>query len=106
MKYIIFDETDGHVVNESEAYGEAEEYGKFDEGLRCYGSGSAMQRFANYRGHVEWKQHSVYMEVQIFRAFHKYHKVPCALYAAQIGCVLLVAENLDGIKREVKEVME
>ena len=77
-----------------------------DEGLRCYGTGSAMQRFANYRGHVEWKQHSVYMEVQIFRAFHRYHNVPCALYAAQIECVLLVAENLDGIKREIKAVME
>ena len=77
-----------------------------DEGLRCYGSGSAMQRFANYRGHVEWKEHSVYMKVQIFRAFHRCHKVPCALYAAQIDCVLLVAENLDGIKREIKAVME
>ena len=77
-----------------------------DEGLRCYGSGSAMQRFANYRGHVDWKQHSVYMKVQIFRAFHKHHKAPCALYAAQIYCVLLVAENLDGIKREIKAVME
>ena len=65
-----------------------------------------MQRFANYRGHVDWKQHSVYMTVQIFRAFHKYHTVPCALYAAQIDCVLLVAENLDGIKREIKAVME
>ena len=77
-----------------------------DEGLRCYGSGSAMQRFANYRGHVDWKQHSVYMKVQICRAFHKDNKRPCALYAAQIGCVLLVAENLDGIKHEVKEAKE
>lgn len=77
-----------------------------DEGLRCYGTGSAVQRFANYRGHVEWKEHSVYMKVQIFRAFHESHKVPCALYAAQIGCVLLVNENLDGIKREIKAVME
>ena len=77
-----------------------------DEGLSCSGTGLAMQRFANYRGHVDWKQHSVYMKVQIFRAFHKYHGVPCALYAAQIDCVLLVAENLDGIKREIKAVME
>lgn len=77
-----------------------------DEGLRCYGSGSAMQRFADYRGHVEWKQHSVYMGVQIFRAYHKYHKVPCALYAAQIDCVLLVSGNLNAIMREIKAVME
>ena len=77
-----------------------------DESLRCYGSGLAMQRFANYRGHVDWKQHSIYMKVQICRAFHRGYERPCALYAAQIGCVLLVAENLDGIKREVKEMME
>ena len=86
-------------------YGDLSEAGE-NKGLRCYGSGSAMQRFANYHGHVEWKQHSVYMKVQIYRAFHRYHKVPCALYAAQIDCVLLVAENLDGIKREIKAVME
>ena len=31
MKYIIFDETDGHTVNESEAYGDPrDDYGKFD----------------------------------------------------------------------------
>ena len=77
-----------------------------DEGLRCYGSGLAVQRFTIYRGHVDWKQHSVYMKVQICRAFHKDNKRPCALYAAQIECVLLVAENLDGIKREIKAVME
>lgn len=29
-----------------------------DEGLRCSGTGSAMQRFANYRGHVDRKQHT------------------------------------------------
>ena len=77
-----------------------------DEGLRYVGTGSAMQRFANYRGHVAWKEHSVYMRVQIYRAFHKFHGVPCALYAVQIGCVLLVAENLNGIKSEIRAVME
>ena len=77
-----------------------------DEGLRCSGTGLAMQRFANYRGHVDWKQHSIYMKVQICRAFHKDNGIACALYAAQIGSVLLVAENLDGIKREIRAVME
>lgn len=77
-----------------------------DEGLRFVGTGLAMQRFANYRGHVDWKQHSVYMKVQICRAFRRDNKRACALYAAQIECVLLVAENLDGIKREIKAVME
>ena len=77
-----------------------------DEGLQCCGPELAMQRFANYRGHVDWKQHSIYMKVQICRAFHRDNKRPCALYAAQIGCVILVAENLDGIKCEVKGGME
>ena len=77
-----------------------------DEDLGCCGTVSAVQRFNNYRGHVAWKQHSIYMGVQIYRAFHKFHKVPCALYAAQIDCVLLVSENLNAIKSEVKEVME
>lgn len=77
-----------------------------DEGLSCSGTGLAMQRFVNCRGHVVWKQHSVYMRVQICRAFRKDNKRACGLYAAQIGCVLLAAENLDGIKREIKAVME
>ena len=37
MKYIILDETRGHVVTESEAYGETEEYGKFDDPVYWYG---------------------------------------------------------------------
>ena len=77
-----------------------------DEGLPCSGTALAMQRFANYRGHVDWKQDSVYMRVQICRAFHKDNKRACALYAAQIGCVLLVAEKLNGIKSEIRAVME
>ena len=80
--------------------------GMIDEGLRCSGTGPAVQCFANYRGHVDWKQHSVYMKVQICRAFHKDNKRACALYAAQIGCDLLVAENLNGIKSEIRSVME
>ncbi|WP_287047792.1 hypothetical protein [Megasphaera sp.] len=75
-----------------------------DEGLRCSGTNLAMRRFANYRGHVDWKQHSVYMRVQICRAFHKDNKRACGLYAAQIGRVLLVAENLNGIKSEIREI--
>ena len=38
MKYIIFDETDGHTVNESEAYGNTGDYGKFDDPVYWYGS--------------------------------------------------------------------
>ena len=77
-----------------------------DEGLRCSGTGLAVQRFTNYRGHVDWKQHSIYMKVQIYRAFRKDNGRACGLYAAQIGSVLLVGENLTGIKCDVKTVME
>ena len=77
-----------------------------DEGLPCSGTALARRRFSSYCGHVDWKQHSVYMKVQIYRAFRKDNGRACGLYAAQIGRVLLVAENLDGIKREIKAVME
>ena len=77
-----------------------------DEGLPCSGTALAVRRFNNYRGHVDWKQHSVYMKVQICRAFHRDNGRACALYAAQIGSVLLVGENLSGIKCDVKVVME
>ena len=76
-----------------------------DEGLPCSGTGLAKRRFNNYHGHVDWKQHSVYMKVQIYRAFHKDNGRACGLYAAQIGSVLLVGENLAGIKCDVKAVM-
>ena len=46
MKYIILDETRGHVVNESEAYAEAEEYGKFDDPCRYHDSLDEAMRIA------------------------------------------------------------
>ena len=77
-----------------------------DEGLPCSGTALARRRFNAYRGHVDWKQHSTYMKVQICRAFRKDNGRACGLYAAQIGSVLLVGENLIGIKCDVKAVME
>ena len=77
-----------------------------DEGLPCSGTGLARRRFKSYCGRVDWKQHSVYMKVQIYRAFRKDNGRACGLYAAQIGSVLLVGENLTGIKCDVKAVME
>ena len=76
-----------------------------DEGLPCSGTALARRRFANHRGHIDWRQHSVYMKVQIYRAFRKDNGRACGLYAAQIGCILLVAENLNGIKSEIRAVM-
>lgn len=76
-----------------------------DEGLPSSGTALARRRFANCRGHVDWKQCGAYMKVQIYRAFRKDSGRVCGLYAAQIGSVLLVGESLDGIKCDVKAVM-
>lgn len=59
-----------------------------NESLRYSGSAFAMKRFAKYRGTVDWKGHSIYMSVQIDDS------------------VLLVADNLDGIRAEVKAVVK
>ena len=37
MNYMIYDETDDRFVNESEAYGETEDYGNFDDPFRYRG---------------------------------------------------------------------
>ena len=47
MKYIIFDETDGHIVNEAEAYGETEDYGKFDDPVYWYGYASEAEEIVD-----------------------------------------------------------
>ena len=55
MKYIIFDETDGHTVNEAEAYSETEDYGKFDDPVYWYGCAAGAEeivdRFVKATGH-------------------------------------------------------
>ena len=53
--WMIYDETDGHVVNESEAYGETEDYGNIDD--PCYYIGDMneaeqiAERLAEATGH-------------------------------------------------------
>ena len=37
MKYMIVDETEDRIVNESEAYGEAGDYGNIDDPCRYHG---------------------------------------------------------------------
>ena len=55
MKYHVYDETDGHFVNLSEAYGELEDYGNFDDPCRYYGdlneAGKIMKRLADGTDH-------------------------------------------------------
>ena len=47
MKYIIYDENDGHVVSESEAYGETEEYGNFDDPVQWNGRADEAEDIAD-----------------------------------------------------------
>ena len=46
MKYMICDETDDRIVNESEAYGETEDYGNFDDPFRYRGDMDEVMRIA------------------------------------------------------------
>ena len=56
MKYMIYDETDDRIVNESEAYGETEDYGNFDDPFRYRGGSmdeaeEIAERLAKGTGH-------------------------------------------------------
>ena len=55
MKYMIYDETDDRIVNESEASGEPEDYGNFDDPFRYRGGMDEAQgiakRLAEGTGH-------------------------------------------------------
>ena len=66
------------------------------------GSEFAVRRFEKYRGLVFWKEKQIYMRTMIYRAHHKHDSNPCALYAAWQDGILLVSENLSGIKAEIK----
>ena len=55
MKYMIVDETDGRFVNQSEAYGEAGDYGNIDDPCRYHGdmdeAEEIAERLAEETGH-------------------------------------------------------
>ena len=46
MKYMIVDETDDRIVNESEAYGETEDYGNIDDPYRYHGDLDEAEKIA------------------------------------------------------------
>lgn len=55
MKFMIVDETDDHIVNKSEAYGETGDYGNFDDPCRYHGdmkeAEKIIERLAEGTGH-------------------------------------------------------
>ena len=70
------------------------------------GGAFAMNRCERYWGRVVWEQHSVYKNHMILRAFHIDTGKPCALYAfVQNNIILVVSENLSGIKDEISRVV-
>ena len=75
---------------------------EFEHAQDLAGSEFAVRRFEKYRGLVHWKEKQIYMKTMIFRAHRKHDNAPCALYAAWHDGILLVSENLSGIKAEVK----
>lgn len=56
MKHMIYDETDHRFVNQSEAYGETEEYGKLEDPFRYRGgmdeAEEIAKRLAEETGHI------------------------------------------------------
>ena len=75
---------------------------EFEHAQDLAGSEFAVRRFEKYRGLVYWKEKQIYMKTMIYRAHRKHDSAPCALYAAWHDGILLVSENLSGIKTEVK----
>ena len=71
------------------------------------GSAFAMNRAKKIWGSIVWEQHSVYKNYMILRAYNFVTGKDCALYGfIQAGEVLIVRENLQGIKDEINRVSE
>ena len=86
----------------------------FPEEKEAAGSEFILKKWPRYKGTVDWKVHCTYYKVKIFRAYHKENGRPCALYGAYPSDVMLtkydngrilLSENLDGIKAQVRRVM-
>lgn len=63
------------------------------------GSQLAVKRAEKYEGTTEWKVHSHYKLVTLYRAYHLENGKPCALYMFGIKDHQFVAESLDVIKK-------
>ena len=71
------------------------------------GGAFAMNRARSYTGVIEWQYHSNYFGFEILRAWRRDTKKPAALYGfIAPGRILVVSENLIGIKKEAKKYAE
>ena len=74
-----------------------------DHYLNLGGGAFAMNRARRYAGTIEWKVHTHYSGFDILRAYHIDTGKPCALYGFILAdTILIVSENLQGIKAEAK----
>lgn len=70
------------------------------------GGAFAMNRARNYAFVIVWQHHSNYYGFEILRAWRKDTQRPAALYGFKAGDILVVSENLIGIKKEAKRYAE
>ena len=74
-----------------------------DHYLNLAGGAFAMNRARSYAGIVKWQHHSNYYGFEILRAWRIDTQRPAALYGFLVaGTILVVSENLSGIKAEAK----
>ena len=74
-----------------------------DHYLNLAGGVFAMNRARSYAGIVKWQHHSNYYGFEILRAWRIDTQRPAALYGFLVaGTILVVSENLTGIKAEAK----
>lgn len=72
------------------------------------GGAFAMNRARSYAGVIEWQHHSNYFGFEILRAWRRDAHRPAALYGFLLAParILVVSENLIGIKKEAKKYAE
>ena len=74
-----------------------------DHYLNLAGGAFAMNRARSYCGIIKWQHHSNYCGFEIMRAWRADTQRPAALYGFIVaGTVLVVSENLTGIRKEAK----
>lgn len=70
------------------------------------GGAFAMNRARSYAFVIEWQHHSNYYGFEILRAWRKDTQRPAALYGFKADDILVVSENLNGIRKEAKKYAE
>ena len=70
------------------------------------GGAFAMNRARSYAFVIKWQHHSNYYGFEILRAWRNDTHRPASLYGFKVGDILVVSENLNGIRKEAKKYAE